>query len=115
MGQATGRILVVENDQMLNDMFRQMLEEMGYIVLTAASADAARLAIDSTDLDVILADFALGNGPDGLCVAREAQRKNEHLRVVIASGHPAPGDLDRDMAFLQKPFTLAQLARTVQG
>lgn len=115
MARAAGRILVVENDLMLNHMFRQMLEDLGFFVLTAASAEAARHAIDTVSLDAILADVALGAGPDGLAVAREALEKNERLRVVIASGHPQPADLTQDMAFLQKPFTIAQLARMVQG
>lgn len=115
MGQAAGRILVVENDLMLNHMLRQMLEDMGFFVLTAASAEAARHAIDTVNLDVILADLALGAGPDGLAVAREALEKNDHLKVVIASGHPQPAGLQQGMAFLQKPFTIAQLAQKVQG
>ncbi|MBO9378041.1 response regulator [Sphingomonas histidinilytica] len=115
MGPVAGRILVVENDLMLNHMLRQMLEDLGFFVLTAASAEAARHAIDTVSLDVILADMALGTGSDGLSVARAALEKNRQLRVVIASGHPAPADLTQGMAFLQKPFTVAELARMVQN
>lgn len=113
MGQAAGRILVVENDLMLNHMLRQMLEDLGFMVVTAMSADAARDAIDSSDLDVVLTDLALGPGPDGMAVAREALLKNAGLRVVIASGHPAPADLAQGIAFLQKPFTVTQLQRMI--
>lgn len=113
--EQAGRILVVENDLMLNHMLRQMLEDLGFVVLTAVSAEAARHAIDAGDLDVILANLALGAGPDGLAVAREAREKNGKLRVVIASGHPAPAGLAHDMAFLPKPFTVSQLARLVQA
>ena len=115
MGLVAGRILVVENDLMLNHMLRQMLEDLGFFVLTAASAEAARHAIDTVSLDIILADMALGEGSDGLSLARAALEKNGQLRVVIASGHPAPADLTQDMAFLQKPFTIAELARMVQN
>ncbi|ABQ68899.1 response regulator [Rhizorhabdus wittichii] len=118
MGMVAGRILVVEDDLMLNHMLREMLEDLGFVVLTAASAEAARDAIDTASLDVILADMALdagGLGSDGLSVARAALEKNRQLRVVIASGHPAPAGLGQDMAFLQKPFTVAELARMVQN
>nr|WP_047170015.1 response regulator [Sphingomonas sp. Y57] len=115
MASVAGRILVVEDDLMLNHMFQQMLEDLGFLVLTAASAEAARHAIDTVSLDVILADMALGEGPDGLSIARAALEKNRQLRVVIASGHPAPADLAQGMAFLQKPFTVAELARMVQN
>jgi DNA-binding NtrC family response regulator len=100
---------------MLNRMLRQMLEDLGFVVFTAATAEAARHAIDGGELDVILADLALGAGPDGLAVAREARAKNGKLRVVIASGHPPPPGLTQDMAFLPKPFTVSQLARLVQA
>ena len=118
MGLVAGRILVVEDDLMLNHMLREMLEDLGFAVLTAASAEAARDAIDTASLDVILADVALdagGMGSDGLSVAHAALEKNRQLRVVIASGHPAPAGLAQGMAFLQKPFTVAELARMVQN
>lgn len=114
MGHAPGRILVVENDLMLNHMFRQMLEDLGFIVFTAQSAEAARSTIEHGRIDILLADLALGSGPDGLAVANEARQRNEDVRVVIASGHPAPPGLAKDMAFLPKPFTVSQLARLVQ-
>lgn len=116
MEMVAARILVVEDDLMLNHMMREMLEDLGFSVLTAASAEAARDVIDTARLDFILADLALGAGGadcEGLSLARAALEKNHQLRVVIASGHPAPAGLAQGMAFLQKPFTVAQLARMV--
>jgi len=109
-GAASGRrqtVLLAEGTAAVRKVTRSLLEELGYDVLTAASAEEAlgQLRERSKRIDLVLADAAmpgLSGGPlaDELAVARP------RARVLLVSGQPG--------AF-PRPFTRAGLARALNA
>ncbi len=109
-------ILVVEDDVTILDIIREMLEKLGYVVL---SADTPGLAIElleehSAVIDLLISDVIMPemNGKD-LLQSLKAQKPD--LKCLFISGYTADviahhGVLDRDVCFLQKPFSLPELA-----
>ena len=115
MGQALGRALIVEDNVLLNCLLQEMVQALGFSVAGVATCAEAREAIHSGGFDVMLTDLNLDRGSSGLTLAREAMLVNRDMRVVIASGLPVPAELERDIGYLQKPFTVGQLQRMIQA
>ncbi|MBX7166621.1 MAG: response regulator [Pirellulales bacterium] len=112
------RILVVDDEEGYCRHLQQALAESGYTVQIAHNGSEA-LKIDARLLDVLVTDWRLGVGPDGLDVARQMQSINPQLRVVIMTGYSAH-DMNPELAvlktlkILEKPFSLTDLAQALQ-
>ena len=115
MGQSLGHALIVEDNLLLNCLLREMVQSLGFSVTSATTAAQAMSAIDSNEFDVLVTDLRLDQEHSGLPLAREAIRRNRQIRVIIASGHPVPGELERTIGFLEKPFTVSQLQSAIQA
>jgi DNA-binding response OmpR family regulator len=104
--------LVVEDDDQTADLVRLLLEAEGFIVLRAASAEAALLLAPQQTLSLITLDLQLPgiNGWEFLARMRENSTL-AHVPVVIISGLPVSNlGLTRGAAaVLEKPFSGAQL------
>ncbi len=116
----TETILLVEDEQSLRALAREVLASKGYNVLEAESApDALRLAADTTSLihllltDVVMPEFS------GREVADRLKPLHPETKVLYMSGYTDSaivhhGVLDPDTAYLQKPFTPGALLRKVR-
>jgi two-component system cell cycle sensor histidine kinase/response regulator CckA len=105
-------ILVVEDEPSVRGVVTAMLEQEGFSVLAAATPDeAAELGARP---DLVLADLTL-QGEDGQEIAaRICALQPDDVAVVFMSGVVCP-ELDPRAAFIQKPFTSAELIRAVRA
>jgi len=108
------RVLVVEDNLLVNQLLGDMVQSLGFAVTTAFSLEQARRALAETSFHCLLTDINLGNEPSGLRLVGEALNRGAS-RVVLISGHPKPGDLGADVAFLAKPFTISQLQQAFEA
>ncbi|MDB5105477.1 MAG: multi-sensor hybrid histidine kinase [Fibrobacteres bacterium] len=114
-------ILVVEDEPSLREMLVTILERYGFGLLEAASsAEAMDLVTQRPDeVDLVVTDIMLrGEGGDELAEALQALKPG--LRAVFISGHSLESLADRGIvvpadAFLEKPFSPAQLAAKVRA
>ena len=116
--RAGATVLLVDDDDEVRGLVVKMLEEQGYRVLEAATADAALRAGSTHDLDLLVLDAMLaGVRSDDL--AATLLRAHPRLRVIGISGYPetrALGHLDASrMAFLEKPFSAVQLVERARA
>lgn len=112
-------VLVVEDEEPVMEVFRTVLERMGYRVVTASTGGKAMETaeffperIDLAILDILLPDM------DGRRVYPELVRTRPDLKVIVTSGYsvegPAQEILDAGAkAFLPKPFSLQQLREMI--
>jgi signal transduction histidine kinase/ActR/RegA family two-component response regulator len=108
------RVLLVEDEAPVRTLARVTLEEAGYEVLEAASAEeaTARLAADGEGVHVLVSDVVLG-GMTGDELAVRLRRRQPGLRVVLMSGFTEQAlQLEPD-AFLAKPFPFDELVAAV--
>ena len=109
-------VLLVEDELALLQMGKDMLEEIGYQVLAANTPkDAIRIAEEHLGkIHLLLTDVIMPkmNGRDlaALLVATQPE-----LKCLFMSGYTAniitnQGVLDKDVSFLQKPFSIQELA-----
>jgi CheY-like chemotaxis protein len=117
----TDRILLVEDDATLRELFRLILLRSGYQVLEAASGSQALAVWDQSNgqIDLLLTDIVMQDGLDGIQLADELAARKPSLKVIYTSGSPAYPDgnglkMREGSLFLQKPFLPEQLIQIVQ-
>lgn len=110
-------ILVVEDEAMIRMALVDILTDGGFSIEECGSGAAAIALIDQVpDLQGLITDIRLGDGPDGWAVARNARKRFPHLAVLYVTGDSAaewtsqgvPGSV-----ILQKPYADAQLMTAI--
>lgn len=81
------RILAVDDESVLLEMYERQLERLGYKVTTSQSAeDALRLlSRDNSAFDLVVTDLMMP-GASGLELAREISKKWPQIPVIICTG-----------------------------
>ncbi len=117
--RGSGRVLLVDDEPVIREVARHMLESIGYDVIVANDGEHA-LALyheHGDSIDLVLTDFVMP-GMNGIELLAALRQVNPHVALVIASGFrldASEADLRHDGArgFLSKPFVVAELARVV--
>jgi signal transduction histidine kinase len=112
-------VLVVEDEEVVRGLVRQVLEGVGFEVLVAGDGEEAFALAAAHHVDVLLSDLTLPKMP-GHEVAEHLRASHPELKVVYMSGYAegglfSDGALPAGTAFLEKPFTFSQLIDKVQG
>jgi PAS domain S-box-containing protein len=114
-------ILVVEDETMVRELTRRSLEQLGYSVLEADSGAAALAVIEEGHpaVDLVLSDVVMP-GLSARALAEGAARIDPSLPVLYMSGYPGDDVVRRGLLrpgapFLQKPFSLEDLDRSIRG
>ncbi len=112
-----GTILLVEDDDMVREMVRGMLKAIGYTAYEAASSQEALefLEKSSVRIDLLLTDVIMP-GMGGKELAEKVKANNSGIRVLFMSGYASNvivhhGVLDEGVNYIQKPFSMEDLAR----
>jgi len=112
-----GRILLVEDEDMVRAVAERALARQGYTVVTAADGDEGVEAVrENPDFDLIVSDVVMPS-MDGPAMAREIRQLVPKMPVLFMSGY-AEEQLRREidiegMHFIPKPFSVAQIAAKV--
>ncbi len=118
--QGRETILLVEDETMVLEVGKDMLEVMGYTVLTADSGEAALTVygskadvIDLVILDMVMPRMGGKETYDGL------KRIDSRVKVLLSSGYSINGEaaamMDRGCnGFIQKPFEINELSQKLR-
>ncbi len=114
-------VLVVDDEDVVRDVTNEMLEGLGYRVLTAGSGEEAISLFRSKGggIDVVILDMIMP-GTGGGEVYDALRALNPEVRVILSSGYSIDGKAREIMErgireFLQKPFRLEDLSRKVRS
>jgi PAS domain S-box-containing protein len=120
MPEGTETVLVVEDDHAVRGLAARILQRQGYEVLCASDPLEALGVVDnqSHNIDLLLTDVVMPGG-SGRQVAEALRDIRPDARVLFMSGYTDDAILkynvlDGVTAFLQKPFTPADLAHKVR-
>ncbi len=118
--RGTETVLIVEDDGAILQLGRNMLEMLGYRVLSAGRADEAlALAEEHGDaIDLLLTDVIMPE-MNGRELRERIAETRPGLRCLYMSGYTADviaghGMLDEGTEFIPKPFSLQELAARVR-
>lgn len=115
------RVLVVEDEPTAREAVRLFLEFRGHYVAVAATAREALEAAERSEPQVLVCDWQLDSGPDGVHVADSLQRKH-HLAVIMVTAHRLEALKEKIRrfavnvsAYRRKPVSLASLADIIES
>ncbi len=113
-------ILLVDDEPMVLEVSRELLQRLGYTVFTADSGQAALdlLAQPQASFDLVILDMIMP-GLSGAELFDGIRRLKPNQPVLLASGYSQEGEaksiLERGCdGFIQKPFDLALLSRRIR-
>jgi two-component system, cell cycle sensor histidine kinase and response regulator CckA len=118
-GQHT--ILVVEDEELLLELLKEMLEREGYRVITANDGNQAvnMYLHEKENISLVLSDMGLP-GMGGWDVLRQLKAINPKVKVILSSGFmdtKVRQDMIRSGAkdFIQKPYTPEKVIQQIRA
>lgn len=110
------KILVVEDEPLVRLHVTFLLEDQGYEVWEASSAEEAIASLErDSSIRVVLTDIQLAGTMDGLRLVRVIAERWPPVRLILTSAAYQRGDgaLPEDVPFLPKPYRPAMLLETL--
>ena len=112
------RVLMVEDQQEVGELGREMLRDLGYDVVLASSARAALdvLAKDS-NFRLLFTDILMPGGMNGVALANAVRRDYPHTSVLLTTGF-ADAAIDegaRSYELIRKPYRRADLNERIRA
>ncbi len=112
-------IVVVDDEAPARSAVARLLQERGYTVHALAGGQEAINFANTTPFDVLLTDFRMPGGLDGLTTVRAVRRINPQVVAIIMTGHSSIDLAIQSLnlgvhGFVVKPFTAFELTRTIE-
>jgi PAS domain S-box-containing protein len=116
----TETVLIVDDEEMVRNLGRRILEEKGYEVLLAGDGSEALevYRANEGDIDLVLLDLIM---PvlDGRKTLKELLEINPTVKVLLTSGYSINGEAGQalnegTLGFVQKPFSFVDLGTAVR-
>lgn len=116
--QTPPQVLAIDDDPLVLQVAKRLLERSGFKVRIAATPAAALEVARAHDIGVVLLDLTLpGHEPDA--VARDLRSVRPGIRIIACTGHDEARaaamfpEREEPIGYVQKPFTGAALAAEV--
>jgi len=111
--------LVVDDQPDVLDIVVALFRDMGYDVLSANNGkDAIEILKRTPNIDVLFTDVLMP-GMSGIVLAQEARKLASGIKIILASGFPAPAIAAANsdfgsFAFINKPYRSADLLKILR-
>lgn len=110
-----GSVLIVEDEELLLDIIANEVEDEGFTVYRAMTAEAALNILQGpANVDILFTDIRLPGAMNGWRLAEKARQLRDDLPVMFATGYTDenPSGLDRTRFFL-KPYRIAAVIQAL--
>ena len=111
------RVLVVDNEPAIVEATAALLEGLGHSAITASGTEQALVHV--ANVDVLLADYHLGGGDDGVRLIDQARSRNPALAVALITAESGAALRNRlrlgRIALFVKPADPAAIAEFLAG
>jgi PAS domain S-box-containing protein len=119
MTAGSGTILVVDDEEIIRNLLEEMLQELGFRVLTARDGiEAAEIYHELwTEIDVVMIDMIMPK-LSGKETFLEMKKINPDVRAVLSTGFTKDGAVQETLdhgiiAFIPKPYQLEELSAAI--
>ncbi len=120
LSRGTEHILLVDDEKVVRDLGKEILESAGYEVSCAADGvEAVNLyERDREGIDLIVLDMIMPN-MGGVETFRRLRSMNSTAKVIVSSGYSSDGHFqtvfkEGAMGFIQKPYRIDELTKLVR-
>ena len=114
-----GKVLLVDDEETIRDVAKEMLREFGFTTITANDGrDAIEIFKENPDIVIVIMDLTMPN-MDGEQCFHELKKLNPDVKVVMSSGFSelevTQKFVGKGLAgFIQKPYKLSVLREVIQ-
>jgi PAS domain S-box-containing protein len=108
-----GVVLLVDDEEMVRASTAEMLSDLGYTVIEAASGKEALARLDDESITLLVTDHLMP-GMTGAELARETQARSPDRAILIISGYAELDHLAPDLPRLMKPFRQEELSAALR-
>lgn len=119
MTSVTGHtVLIVEDEVFVRMIGADALEEAGYRVVEAGTADEALEVLErGQDIRILFTDIRMPGSMDGLRLAEVVHERWPRIGILVTSGDMRPSNeaIPDDGRFLAKPYRFATLSRELHS
>ncbi len=109
-------VLIVEDEPLIRFATLDALEEVGYEVLEAGSADEAMVLFrNRSDVAIVFTDVNMAGSMDGLQLTQRVRAMRPNTGIIITSGvvRLDPMLLPANTVFLSKPYQYDDLLSSI--
>jgi CheY-like chemotaxis protein len=115
---AKKRVLLVDDNESMRELFTLVLEESGFEVEAASDVNEAIKLITAQRFDILLSDMQMPGDGDGLTVVSAMRHSNPNAVTFILSGYPemkraSNAIVQQTDEILTKPISPADLVRAI--
>lgn len=114
------RILIVEDEEEILKLNRNILKRCGYTIFEARNgAEALALVQQEKEIDLLVTDIMMPGGMNGFDLAGEIEMQIPGIKTLFISGYAAghlinTGEIPAGVNMLPKPYSSAQLVERVR-
>lgn len=110
-----GFILLIDDEEIIRMTSGEILNELGYAVLSAASGDegVSILKEKGDSISLVILDMSMP-GKSGLEIYREIKELMPSMKILLTFGYKEEESVERMLekandGFIQKPYTIEEL------
>jgi CheY-like chemotaxis protein len=112
-------VLIVEDEILVRQVVQMELEEAGYEVMVADSADAAIAILEArADIHLVFTDIDMPGSMDGLRLAACVRDRWPPVHLILTTGKDRPLEIPANALFIPKPYvgrTVVDAIRTFEN
>ncbi len=121
LSRGTGKIIIIDDEEMILEVGEAMLMELGYDVIIAQGGNRGVQIVEQEgkNIDLIILDLVMP-GMDGEKTFHKIREYNKEVPVILASGY-ATDEITAQVlkegcsGFIQKPFSMSELSQKVKA
>ena len=114
-GERLPSVLVVEDDFMVRAVAVAHLEESGFSIVEAQTADEAMVILrDDRSIAAVFSDVQMPGSMDGIALAQWLARTCPKVKLLLTSGRMDP-DKSLGWRFIAKPYSLEEMERVLRN
>ena len=113
-------ILVVDDVELQREIAADMLKELGYVVVTAASGQEAVSYLKKKPVDLVVLDMIMPNGMDGLETYKAIIKHRPGQKAVITSGFSETERVHEAQqlgagVYIKKPYLMEKIGFAIRN
>jgi two-component system, response regulator PdtaR len=114
-GERLPSVLIVEDDFLVRAVAVAHLEESGFSIVEAQTADEAMVILrDDRSIAAVFSDVQMPGSMDGIALAQWLARMYPNVKVLLTSGRLDP-DKSVGWCFIAKPYSLEEMERELRN
>lgn len=114
-GEVQRTVLVVEDEELLREMISMALEDAGFLVIEAGTAEEGLGVLMNRPVNALLTDIRLPGAMDGWQLAERARSIDPNLPVIYVTGYSAHmPERVANSIFLRKPYMPSAIIEAIE-